>query len=636
MKKKLLSTILALVMLLALVPAAVFAAPYNTKAQAEGVYDYTYLFNHIDVRVLGDMTITTMTDGVETDSVTKNVAIVYPVTVTINHADGSSISHTFYNATMYEWRWDVFVAKSDSITISGRLQVQGEYTTHPFSKTYQGRDDFVQAILDCDGLMGLDFIIKAEELIEIVTPKGELTINKSNDGAMPESVEFSVTGPNDYSETVVLSERNDWTVTLDQLVYGDYTVTETTKNTPDGYDCTTTVDDETADSAVVTISDSNKSAVVSFVNSYVEQTAQVNLSKRAETDTAYIVDFPAPAVTIQNEAGETVWSGNLAANSDNGASVALTAGTYTVTETGYDVEGYDCDMTLYVNGNAVRGNSFEVSQADLKSAVNVELVNSYSYERSDSLLVNFEKVWKDTDAANRPDSISVEIYNGEELYKTVELTAENEWKTEIELPLYDEQGAMMAYNVSEVAVDGYTTDYKAEALSYEMVPYFTYEDEAAPADANVIVVAVEDGYAVWSSEELTKDEQTAVMDALYATGAPKDEAFTFVSGDEALKELGIVEEDGMLVGSDNEIVLYMYAIPQSALLTVTNTEVTKPVDPTPDTPDTPDTKPDDATKPETGDHTFIGLYAVLAVMAAAGIAVVAYVPSTKKHGKRSA
>lgn len=58
--------------------------------------------------------------------------------------------------------------------------------------------------------------------------KGSLTITKSFN-MQPEAiteVTVTVTGPKNYSETVKLNEENKWTVTLTDLLPGDYTVTE--------------------------------------------------------------------------------------------------------------------------------------------------------------------------------------------------------------------------------------------------------------------------------------------------------------------------------------------------------------------------------------------------------------------------
>ena len=133
------------------------------------------------------------------------------------------------------------VGKQDTITISGKLQVEGEEKTYDFSKTYSGREDFIQAIIDCDGNQGLDFNIQAEELIEIVTPKGDLTITKTNVGASPGAVSFQVSGPNNYARTVVLNDENQWSATLENLALGTYTVAETERNTPAGFSCVTTI-----------------------------------------------------------------------------------------------------------------------------------------------------------------------------------------------------------------------------------------------------------------------------------------------------------------------------------------------------------------------------------------------------------
>lgn len=59
---------------------------------------------------------------------------------------------------------------------------------------------------------------------------GSLTITKSFEGlpvgTTPASVSFTITGPNSYSQTVTLSDNNQWTTTLSNLTPGGYTVSE--------------------------------------------------------------------------------------------------------------------------------------------------------------------------------------------------------------------------------------------------------------------------------------------------------------------------------------------------------------------------------------------------------------------------
>lgn len=449
--KRTLSTILALVMLLAMVPTMVFAAGH-TWEEAEAKYDRVSSFDHVDIRVDGDLTITTKTDDTQTGVETKAVKVVYPVKVTVTHEDGTSMERTFNSAASYEWRWTgIRVVKTDKITVTGKLQVEGETATHDFSKTYQGRNDFIQAILDCDGFQGLDFNIKAEELIEIVSPKGELTISKTNVGAAPSCVSFAVSGPDNYSAAVTLNADNNWTYKLDKLAYGRYTVTETTKNTPFGYNCTTTVNGVTTDKAVVTIDDSNKAAAVHFTNTYspVTTTFTVNKVWHDDNDRDNLRPDSVNVVLMNgaNKAGEATlnaanrwsytWDG-LRKYDDNGREIV-----YTVVEA-----TNDNNYTAGVKGGTIT-NTHKVAMVD----------------------VTMTKVWEDDDNRDgvRPESVDIQLYANGESYGdivTVEANDKGVWTYTWDGLYANENGEPIVYTVKEVNVDeNYTASYSEDTLT---------------------------------------------------------------------------------------------------------------------------------------------------------------------------
>ena len=74
-----------------------------------------------------------------------------------------------------------------------------------------------------------------------------------------------------------------------------------------------------------------------------------------------------------------------------------------------------------------------------------------------NLVIN--KAWSDKDNQDgiRPDKITVEINGSDGFTKTVELTANGEWKATLDnLPTYVNK-TKVTYSVKEVKVDGYTT-----------------------------------------------------------------------------------------------------------------------------------------------------------------------------------
>lgn len=695
--KRTLSTILALVMLLAMVPTMVFAAGH-TWEEAEAKYDRVSSFDHVDIRVDGDLTITTKTDDTQTGVETKAVKVVYPVKVTVTHEDGTSMERTFNSAASYEWRWTgIRVVKTDKITVTGKLQVEGETATHDFSKTYQGRNDFIQAILDCDGFQGLDFNIKAEELIEIVSPKGELTISKTNVGAASSCVSFAVSGPDNYSAAVTLNADNNWTYKLDKLAYGRYTVTETTKNTPFGYNCTTTVNGVTTDNAVVTINDSNKAAAVNFTNTYshVTTTFTVNKVWNDDNDRDNLRPDFVKVVLMNgaNKAGEATlnaanqwsytWDG-LRKYDDNGGEIV-----YTVVET-----SNDNNYTASVEGSTIT-NTHKV----------------------DMVVVTMTKVWKDDDNRDgvRPESVDIQLYANGEAYGdivTVEANNKGVWTYTWEGLYANENGEPIVYTVMEVNVDeNYTASYsedtltitnthEPETVSKTVTKIWDDDDNRDGVRPESVTVKLMNGTETVGTAELNDANQwTYTWKDLYAN--ENGEPITYTVEEVNVAEGYEADVDGMTITNthvpattniyvtkfwkgdteadrpesitvnvlaDGKVVESMeltaadnwagslldmpaYANGKAIVYTVEEEAVegytaaystdanggliiTNTLVPAPTVDPGSNVDPEPAPTPQTGDSSNMVLYIVLAVMAMAGVCAMVFVP--KKHGKRSA
>ena len=132
---------------------------------AEKVYNRTTTFNHVDIRVNGTITYKTYENGVETGSETKTVKISNPV-ITITPKDGSPITKSFTNSTSYEWRWTgIRVSKSDTISLTCDITIDG-VTQKGQQFSWSDKPAFVQAIYNCDGHQGLDFIVKDEDITQ--------------------------------------------------------------------------------------------------------------------------------------------------------------------------------------------------------------------------------------------------------------------------------------------------------------------------------------------------------------------------------------------------------------------------------------------------------------------------------------
>lgn len=180
-------------------------------AAAEKVYNRTTTFNHVDIRVNGTITYKTYENGVETGSETKTVKISNPV-ITITRQDGKTLTKSFSNTTSYEWRWtNITVYKTDTISLTCDITVDGVTKTgQHFS--WAGKDAFVQAIYNCDGHQGLDFIVKDEDITKTFFYQVDYTWDNAPSSA---------TLPTDKN-----SYKSGETVKVDTTYKAGYTVTE--------------------------------------------------------------------------------------------------------------------------------------------------------------------------------------------------------------------------------------------------------------------------------------------------------------------------------------------------------------------------------------------------------------------------
>ncbi len=114
----------------------------------------------------------------------------------------------------------------------------------------------------------------------------------------------------------------------------------------------------------------------------------------------------------------------------------------------------------------------------------VVVSNSYSTKTRD---ITVEKIWDDKEDYNkqRPMSVKVELYAGEEIIDTVELNNDNGWTyTWEKLPCYKE-GSEIKYTVNEEEVPGYFTtieDENMDEIFYITNTYFGTGGDEPPTD----------------------------------------------------------------------------------------------------------------------------------------------------------
>lgn len=102
----------------------------------------------------------------------------------------------------------------------------------------------------------------------------------------------------------------------------------------------------------------------------------------------------------------------------------------------------DIELGLYfVSGDSFYANSYyyvpqsfivSLPTVDSEDAWQYEVVTTPKHEATPELIsLEILKVWKDADYSGRPSSIEVEVYEGDELYQTVTLNADNNWRYEL-------------------------------------------------------------------------------------------------------------------------------------------------------------------------------------------------------------
>ena len=105
-----------------------------------------------------------------------------------------------------------------------------------------------------------------------------------------------------------------------------------------------------------------------------------------------------------------------------------------------------------------------------------KVTNTYGGNEQTTLTVT--KTWKDNSnsAGKRPDAIRVDIFANGEMVESIQLTAENGWKAEMQMDKYL-NGQQIVYTVKENGVpEGYTVEYDQSTLTITN----TYKTEPAP------------------------------------------------------------------------------------------------------------------------------------------------------------
>ena len=227
------------------------------------------------------------------------------------------------------------------------------------------------------------------------TEPGSITITKSFAGLpenlRPASVSFTVTGPNDFSETVTLSADNQWSSIISGLSEGTYTITEGAADV-DGYVYASNFTDG---KATVTLDKSgldketNKytvsSETVAFANTYTKLGSlkvvkafglDSELNKSSENIGSFSFTITGPndfnrTVTLPTAAG--AWEISID---------GLTAGEYTVTEDAASAARESYNLTI--NGTEAEDDAVKATVANGSSA-EAQIINTYSKKMGEDI-----------------------------------------------------------------------------------------------------------------------------------------------------------------------------------------------------------------------------------------------------------
>ena len=232
-------------------------------------------------------------------------------------------------------------------------------------------------------------------MLNPITESGSLTITKSFAGLpenlRPASVSFTVTGPNDFSETVTLSADNQWSSTISGLSEGTYTITEGAADV-DGYVYASNFTDGKATVTLVKSAldtESNKYTVSSetaaFANTYTKLGSlkvvkafglDSELNKSSENIGSFSFTVTGPndfnqTVTLPTAAG--AWEISID---------GLTAGEYTVTEDAASAARESYNLTI--NGTEAEDDAVKVNVAN-GSSVEAQIINTYSKKMGEDI-----------------------------------------------------------------------------------------------------------------------------------------------------------------------------------------------------------------------------------------------------------
>ena len=345
-------------------------------SKKDGIVEITNTYSETPVVATGILTFTKTIEGPVTGEDLKEIS--FTVTGPNNYSTTVSLSDMKQNDRSYSYTLNNLVI--------------GEYTVTENNASIAGYNNKVSYKVNGTETQKVRVSENTPSTMNITdtyTSKGALTLTKTfsghtvNDDDL-DKISFTITGPNDYTKTVKLSEftssEGTYTYSLDSLTYGTYTVTETNTNVSSNENVTVTyvVNGETSTSHEVSISKTSTNGTVAVTNSYEKKLGSLTLTKTIDGLTTQ-VDLSNVSFTITgpNNYSKTVYLKDMEKvvsckyryTIDN-----LEFGEYKIVENNADVKGYSVKTTF------VGTNIYTVSA---QSNAIIDITNEYSKDKKE-------------------------------------------------------------------------------------------------------------------------------------------------------------------------------------------------------------------------------------------------------------
>lgn len=252
--------------------------------------------------------------------------------------------------------------------------------------------------------------------------------NGNQDGIRPESLEIGLSN----GMKVILSEKNHWTATIEDLPVcenGSKIEYSWTENEIPGYTAAMTTD-----GTITTITNTHAPAVTSM---HVFKVWNDDNDRDALRPTTLAVRLLANGTVIRT----------AALNQVNGWTASFDG------------------LPVYENGAEIKYTWEEemVSGYELTTANDGTTTTLTNTHHPASLTLTVVKIWDDDENrdALRPDEITLTLEGDDESERKVTLTAEEDWSKSIEVPVYD-RGREIGYTWHEASISRYTSSQTTE------------------------------------------------------------------------------------------------------------------------------------------------------------------------------